>query len=719
MNAKIILICGTVLALGGVVIVFAHEGHDAITAKGIRIDEKGVLHLEEPAQRAIGIAHAEVEFGGIEKTVSLNAHVVTPWNHRSFVSSRLEGVVKQLLVRQGQEVSAGETLAVIESLPLEALRWQLEQSGIELAFAEENLRRGRELGERIIAGRELLSLETARDDRRNAMRTARKKLEEIGDEGRGDYLVTAPIGGVVTHLDVTIGQHVEPAEHLFEVANLDRVWVECEVPDALIALVALGQPVRFHPSAFPEEQFIGHVDHIDPSLDLRGVRRVWARLENREQTLLPSMFGRAVVVTESRESVFVVLAAGIVTDGAERYAFVRVEEGAYKKTNLMLGIDDGDRFEVTGGLYPGDLVVTTGNHELSSLFVQGTLTLSTEARTNIGLSFEEIDYQPVGGVLELNARVVSPSDRRAVAASRISGKVGEILVSPGEAVEADQPLATLSSLELQNAQLDLIQLHLRLGLLGKQLAFIDTLTSRGISARKELLRLQSESNELRTRVDSLQRSLLLMGLTGSEIAQVLEGQETIPGITVRAPIAGNVTSGAVVLGQVVEKGAVLFEIIDPTRLWIESRFFERDLAELFRGGVPKDAIVRTVAYEDREWTGQLSFIDRSLDHEGRTLMAWMEIDNLDGSLISGMRASLMLELEESAEEVIAVPLRALRPIGSRNYVFVEQGKELKRAEVVLGRRDAHFAEVLSGVFPGDRVVVSAVNEVNNAYSAVR
>ena len=63
--------------------------------------------------------------------------------------------------------------------------------------------------------------------------------------------------------------------------------------------------------------------------------------------------------------------------------------------------------------------------------------------------------------------------------------------------------------------------------------------------------------------------------------------------------------------------------------------------------------------------------------------------------------------------------RALLAVGRRHYAFTEQGKEFKRAEVTLGRRDAHYAEVLHGLFPGDRVVVSGVNEMNNAFSAVR
>ena len=78
-----------------------------------------------------------------------------------------------------------------------------------------------------------------------------------------------------------------------------------------------------------------------------------------------------------------------------------------------------------------------------------------------------------------------------------------------------------------------------------------------------------------------------------------------------------------------------------------------------------------------------------------------------------------MTLNGAKENVIAVPRRAVVPVGSRRYVFVEQGNEFKRVEVELGRSDAHFVEIIQGIFPGDQVVVSGVNEMNNAFSAVR
>ena len=112
------------------------------------VDEKGVLHLEAGAQKAIGLSHGQVDFGTIEQTVPLNCQVVLPWNRKAFASTRLEAVVERVLVRPGQKVKAGEALAVIQSLPLAALRLEYQQTQIELSLTEKNLQRARDLGER-------------------------------------------------------------------------------------------------------------------------------------------------------------------------------------------------------------------------------------------------------------------------------------------------------------------------------------------------------------------------------------------------------------------------------------------------------------------------------------------------------------------------------------------------------------------------------------------
>ena len=284
------------LALAGcmVALSIAHEGHKAITAKGVRIDEKGLLHLNPMARRAIGIAVAKVDFGTIEQSLELNARVVLPWHRKAFASARVEGVVLEVRVEPGDRVKQGDTLAIVESFPVQALRLELDQVRIGLELIEANLQRVRKLGEAVVAGREILELETERDTRRNTIDTLRMKLEGLGAETDARLPVIAPMGGFVSHVDVVVGQHVEPTHHLFKIRDLSEVWLECEVTEDVVALVTDGQAVRFVAYAYPDRVFTGTVNNASLVVDQRErVRRVWVHVQNRDEALLPGVVAKS------------------------------------------------------------------------------------------------------------------------------------------------------------------------------------------------------------------------------------------------------------------------------------------------------------------------------------------------------------------------------------------------------------------------------------------
>lgn len=701
--------------------VWAHEGHQhaAIEAKGIRTDEEGRLLIEATARRALGLTTAEVELRPLEETTSLTARVVVPWSGQAFATTWLEGVVRELRARQGQAVEAGEVLAVVESLPLLALRQQLAQTRIELALAEENVRRVRALGEVVVPGRELLSLEALRDERRSAVRTFERKVELVAPIGTATVAVRAPIAGFVDAVDVVLGQHVEPREHLFHVQDLGEVWLELEVPEGLAGRIERGQAVRASFPAAPGRAFEGEVDFVEATVDpALHVRRAYVPLQNSGGALLPEMFGAAELVLGRSDDAFVLPAEAVVTDGAERYVFLQEEEGVYRKKAVVVGRRQGASVEVLDGVYPGDVVVTQGNHQLASLFVQGTLELSEAARQTIALEFEEVDLRTVDRVLVANARVVAPPERRGRATTRMEGRIERMRMVLGQRVEAGAPVADVSSLELQTVQLDLFQRFIELGLVERQLQLVEDLTGRGISARKELVRLTSEALALRSRIAALERQLIVMGLGPDDVQEVLRSREVRDTVTVRAPVAGRVASIGAVLGQVVHPGDSIVELLDPAVVWVEGSFFEQDMPGLLAAPDGLPVTVTAVAHPGRRWTSPALFTARSL-RSGRVLSGWVELEEPDPALLPGMQATLTVIVERPAERVIAVPLAALLRVGRNDYAFVEKKRGFRRVEVGVGRRDDRYAEVLTGLFPGDRVAVRGVNELNNALSALR
>src|SRR5262249_31457812 len=259
-----------------------------------------------------------------------------------------------------------------------------------------------------------------------------------GESGPPTLAVRSPAAGVVIHADVKVGQVVEPTEHLFEIVDLSKVWIKVGVPESDLRRVRAGQGMRLRLAAYPGEEFATRVEvpglFLDPQTRLGTV---WAELANppgRPARLLPGMAGQAEVVLPPSRAV-TVPAAALVIEGAERYVFVQEGPGQYLRRDVVVGLRKGGTVQVLEeGLLPGEWVVTAGSHELASYFVQGTLRLSPTAARSSRLRVEKVRRRPVAEVMEINAVVDLPPNRRAVSSTRLAGTVHRIHVDRGQAV---------------------------------------------------------------------------------------------------------------------------------------------------------------------------------------------------------------------------------------------------------------------------------------------
>lgn len=748
-------VMGTLIGVAVIVtLVYAHEGHKAITTKGVMLGPVTSNLLMEPlARKAVGLATAKADFGTIEEAFGVPARVFLPWDRQGFASTRIAGIIESIKVRPGEFVKAGDVLAEVSSLELEALQLELVHRHLEKKLIEQNLARAKDLGERIIAGKEILELETDLRDKANEIKVAVQKLEAVGLrqeairalEEKGETTKTvpivAPIGGAVVHVDVTIGASVEPTKHLVEIHDLSLVWVQGEVPESRIALAKEGMAARVSFPAYPDRKWTGKLERLGQAVSEQSrTVPVWASIENADGVLKPGLFGQMALVTGISENVTVAPLRAIVEDGAERYAivqekpntYVRVnakekteeyspekKEGyvfvdAYVKKNVVVGRSDGRLVEILEGLYPGDTVVAEASHELAALYVQGTLKLSDEARKNMRLATEEVDLRPIEDVVRLNAVLEAPVGKSAFASSRIEGKVLRIHAIPGQEVKPGATLAEVHSLEMENLQLDYFRAALRERLLR---TLVEQLRSLGeVAPRKELLRMETEHRTQLTLALNLRQRLKVLAIEDAALDRLAESGETVRSLPVKAPIGGKVVDVDVVVGQVVKPEDHLFKLVDRQVLWAEAKVFEGDFKSVILGEPRKDVLLRVGG---RDIPTRLSFMAQSMAYHEKVLPIYAEIKNEDESLLPGMIGEMLVVVGRPEKKGIAAPHRAIYTVGGQAYAFVAEGSSFKRVPLELGRRGAEYVEVTKGLFPGDKVAVSGVNELNTAINSLK
>ena len=170
-------------------------------------------------------------------------------------------------------------------------------------------------------------------------------------------------------------------------------------------------------------------------------------------------------------------------------------------------------------------------------------------------------------------------------------------------------------------------------------------------------------------------------------------------VPVRAPIAGTVQSRDVALGELVTADAPLLTVVNLDSVALEAALFEADAARVNIG----DAVTLTSdAAPGRQFEGRISFIGSQVDPQTRALTARATIDN-PGSLRPGVFVRGQIQTGVSKPS-LTVPADAVLEDGAAKIVFVVKGSRYERREVTTGNTNGGRTEIKSGLTQSDVVV---------------
>ncbi|WP_193037808.1 efflux RND transporter periplasmic adaptor subunit [Ralstonia pseudosolanacearum] len=287
------------------------------------------------------------------------------------IGASVTGRVTELLVVPGQQVKAGDILAQLHSTELGTA-----QLAYQKAVAQRDLQaRALERAKLLLAADVIGSAELQKRQSELAMaeaevRAAVDQLRVMGVSMRTGGMssispVVASLGGTVVERKVTRGQVVQPADALFTVADLSRVWVVGQVPESAAPLVRAGQAVEIETGA-PGERIVGKLiwvsDIVDPQTRTVTVR---TEVDNPERALKPSML--ATLLIESRpEQKLVVPTSAVVREDNRDYVFVQASPTDYRLVPVKLGDESNGVRPVTSGLQAGQPIVVDGGFHLNN-----------------------------------------------------------------------------------------------------------------------------------------------------------------------------------------------------------------------------------------------------------------------------------------------------------------------------------------------------------------
>ncbi len=192
-------------------------------------------------------------------------------------------------------------------------------------------------------------------------------------------------------------------------------------------------------------------------------------------------------------------------------------------------------------------------------------------------------------------------------------------------------------------------------------------------------------------------------------AQLANAQKQLAKSTVTAPFSGIVSARQVNAGDVIQPGAALYTIVNPSTMRLEASV-PADQLSAIHVGAPVDFTVN--GYPGRQFTGRISSVNPIADPATRQVRIIVTLPNTGGVLVGGLFADGHVAAEVRTAPVL--PLAAVDERSLRPFVMRIKNGVVQKTDVTLGIRDAstETVEVQSGVQPGDTILLGAARGIS-------
>jgi cobalt-zinc-cadmium efflux system membrane fusion protein len=371
------------------------------------------------AVRKSGITVVPIEERSMIETVAASGSVTYDQRHVSRLSTRTEGTVWSVEKHWGDAVRKGEVLAIVEAVEIGKLKADFLNQMALVETRAETLR--------IITSMSTSMPQARMREANFLLREARIRLANaeqtlvnmglplrmadfvpLSDEERTHRLqflglpesltarldptetttnlvpIVAPFDGIVIGRDVGVGEWTEPSRSLFEVANVNSMWLKLDVAKEDAGRIRLGQHVRFRGDGM-EADVECSISWISTEVNENTrTLQVRAEVQNPEvpnadvtgpgghagqRMLRANTFGVARIRVRESPAALAVPRECLQSDLQGDIVFVRESDCLFRAVPVAVGLSDGQFVEISGELMQGAEVARKGSHVLKSQFV--------------------------------------------------------------------------------------------------------------------------------------------------------------------------------------------------------------------------------------------------------------------------------------------------------------------------------------------------------------
>jgi len=310
------------------------------------------------AQPVVNVQTAVVTAAPFTETLGAIGTVAPRPGHVAALGALQPARITRVFVAAGQRVTEGQPLVELDQAPFRAVTQSAEAT---LANAERTFERAQRLAAEGIVPRKEADQAAADLAKARSEAVAARRTEQLS-------IIRAPIAGVVTRVNASLGATADVAQPLVEVADPRAVDVILGVSSGEASRIHAGATVRLSAgqNAAGEPLGVGHVADVGGTVDTvnRSVSvRVQAPTTRRPLRIAETVFADIEVAVHP--NAIVVPIDALVPDGEELKVFVVDATGVAHERKVVVGGRTEKVAEITSGLSAGERVVTYGAYGLT------------------------------------------------------------------------------------------------------------------------------------------------------------------------------------------------------------------------------------------------------------------------------------------------------------------------------------------------------------------
>lgn len=310
---------------------------------------------------------ATVEFNKVATQFTIPASVQADPARVIHVFAPVSGKLVALNVKAGDQVRAGQPVAILQSSDAASAHSDYEKAKAQAERSQSAVRRVSLLYQHeVVAARDFEDAKAqAASDESDLART-RERLLLLGlkeDQSTDKVTVVAPRSGVVIETASAAGEFsksLDASNALVTIADLSSIWIVGNVYEHDLQSIASSATVTVTADAYPSLTWKGRIsriaDVVDPTTHTVKVRVV---LDNHERKFKPDMFA-AIHINGPAASMATIPSSALLHEQSKVFVVLQSSGGKYSRREVDVEHSDAQVAVVRSGLQPGDVVVTSG-----------------------------------------------------------------------------------------------------------------------------------------------------------------------------------------------------------------------------------------------------------------------------------------------------------------------------------------------------------------------